>query len=133
DLKNLKQELEVEARLERSIGAGAVRETATADAMARTTFGSAHPTSSAEYLVSEIKRHKRGFFIAAATLTIAVVAVGYFYFAAKSRFAASSEVIDSVAVLPFVNVSGDPNAEYLSDGISDSVINSLSQLPNLKK
>jgi TolB-like protein/Tfp pilus assembly protein PilF len=38
-----------------------------------------------------------------------------------------------VAVLPFVNVNNDPNAEYLSDGVSDSVINSLSQLPNLKR
>jgi TolB-like protein/Tfp pilus assembly protein PilF len=34
--------------------------------------------------------------------------------------------------LPFVNVSGDPNTEYLSDGIAESLINSLSQLPNLK-
>jgi TolB-like protein/Tfp pilus assembly protein PilF len=42
------------------------------------------------------------------------------------------ETIDSVAVLPFVNASGDPNAEYLSDGISESLINSLSQLPHLK-
>jgi serine/threonine protein kinase/Tfp pilus assembly protein PilF len=37
-----------------------------------------------------------------------------------------------LAVLPFVNGSADPNAEYLSDGISESLINSLSQLPNLK-
>ena len=44
----------------------------------------------------------------------------------------SGEAIDSVAVLPFVNESGDPNTEYLSDGISDSIINSLSRLPNLK-
>lgn len=42
------------------------------------------------------------------------------------------ETIDSVAVLPFVNASGDPNAEYLSDGITESLINSLSLLPNLK-
>jgi serine/threonine protein kinase len=37
-----------------------------------------------------------------------------------------------LAVLPFVNGSADPNAEYLSDGITESLINSLSRLPNLK-
>jgi serine/threonine protein kinase len=42
------------------------------------------------------------------------------------------EAINSVAVLPFVNASGDPDAEYLSDGITESLINSLSRLPNLK-
>ena len=47
-------------------------------------------------------------------------------------FASSSRPINSVAILPFVNDSKDPNAEYLSDGITESIINSLSQLPNLK-
>jgi serine/threonine protein kinase/tetratricopeptide (TPR) repeat protein len=41
------------------------------------------------------------------------------------------ETIDSVAVLPFVNASGDPNSEYLSDGITESLINTLSRLPRL--
>jgi TolB-like protein len=40
--------------------------------------------------------------------------------------------INSVAVLPFANASGDPNAEYLSDGITEGVIDKLSGLPNLK-
>jgi TolB-like protein len=40
--------------------------------------------------------------------------------------------IDSLAVLPFANASRDPNAEYLSAGITESVINSLLQLPQLR-
>ena len=40
--------------------------------------------------------------------------------------------IDSVAVLPFENVGGDPDAEYLSDGITESLINRLSRLPHLR-
>ena len=42
-----------------------------------------------------------------------------------------SSRIDSIAVLPFENVTKDSKTEYLSDGITESLINSLSQLPNL--
>jgi TolB-like protein/Tfp pilus assembly protein PilF len=48
------------------------------------------------------------------------------------RFDARGETIDSMAVLPFVNASSNPDTEYLSDGIAESLINSLSQLPRLK-
>ena len=43
-----------------------------------------------------------------------------------------SPAIDSVAILPFVNENADTNAEYLADGIPETIINSLSQLPHLK-
>jgi TolB-like protein/Tfp pilus assembly protein PilF len=38
----------------------------------------------------------------------------------------------SIAVLPFVNMSSDPEQEYFSDGISEEIINMLAQVPNLK-
>jgi serine/threonine-protein kinase len=41
------------------------------------------------------------------------------------------KAIDSIAVLPFANASGEPNAEYLSDAITESLIDSLSQLPRV--
>jgi len=43
----------------------------------------------------------------------------------------SGKQIQSLAVLPFANAGADPNTEYLSEGITESLINSLSQLPNL--
>jgi serine/threonine protein kinase/tetratricopeptide (TPR) repeat protein len=44
----------------------------------------------------------------------------------------SRKAFDSIAVLPFENATGDPNTEYLSDGITESIINSLSHLPKLR-
>ncbi|MEK6303646.1 MAG: protein kinase [Acidobacteriota bacterium] len=49
-----------------------------------------------------------------------------------ARRGRSRKAIDSLAVLPLINASGDPDAEYLSDGITESIINSLSQLPKLR-
>jgi len=42
------------------------------------------------------------------------------------------KAIDSLAVLPFINMSGDPETEYLSDGITESLINSISQLRRIR-
>jgi serine/threonine-protein kinase len=49
-----------------------------------------------------------------------------------ARQRARGTVINSVAVLPLANASADPDTEYLSDGITESLINSLSQLPKLR-
>ena len=54
------------------------------------------------------------------------------FFAYRNYTNTDTGQIDSIAVLPFQNVSGDPNFEYLSDGIAESLINSLTQLQQLK-
>jgi len=63
----------------------------------------------------------------ALALVVALIAVGAFYFGSNGRTR-----INSVAVLPFSNASGDPSMEYLSDGITEGVIDRLSGLPNVK-
>ncbi len=42
------------------------------------------------------------------------------------------KIIDSLAVLPFKNTNGDPEHEYLSDGITESLINIMATLPKLR-
>jgi serine/threonine protein kinase/tetratricopeptide (TPR) repeat protein len=61
----------------------------------------------------------------AALIAVIGIAAATFYFFFREK------PLDSLAVLPFVNVSGDPGIEYLSDGIAESIINSMSQLPKL--
>src|SRR6266850_1321360 len=114
-LKGLKQDLEYAARNE------------TAGELAnRTGKQVKRLTSSSKYLIGGIKQHQKAVALTVAMLIIVLAASAYF------QFARSHQAIDSLAALPFVNVDADPNTEYLSDGITESLINSLSQLPNLK-
>ena len=73
------------------------------------------------------KPKQRGFIVTAIGLLLIVIAVaGYFYFPRNHKTA-----IESIAVMPFVNESGNGDVEYLSDGMTETLINSLSQIPNL--
>ena len=76
---------------------------------------------------AEPKKSKTMLWAIAGIIALALVTGGAFLWRSRS----TSDQITSVAVMPFVNASNDPNSEYLSDGITESLINNLSQLPNL--
>lgn len=61
---------------------------------------------------------------------LAVLLLGAGFFGYR-YFSSNTKQIDSIAVMPFVNASGNADLEYLSDGMTDSLINSLLHLPNL--
>jgi serine/threonine protein kinase/Tfp pilus assembly protein PilF len=62
----------------------------------------------------------------------AAVILALIVYAALHLFPRREEVIDSIAVLPFENVNADPNTDYLCDGITETIINKLSQLSSFK-
>ena len=83
--------------------------------------------SSAEYIVSGIKRHKLAAVIAVVALIIGGVSLAAYLHARNTEVA-----IESIAVLPFENQNRDASVEWLSDGVTESIINNLAQLPNLR-
>ena len=147
DLKDFRHELEISARLERSTAPNRTNEparatdaensalaTATAETAAHgggTAINSGAPTaSSAEYIAGEIRSHKA---LSVAGLLILLLAVsGWWLYSRRSPALDGAQPITSVAVLPFENGSGDPSLDYLSDGISESLIDKLSELSQIK-
>jgi TolB-like protein/Tfp pilus assembly protein PilF len=86
------------------------------------------PTQQPPSTTGALTKSKRSWVIIAGVLLIAAVltVAGYFYLTRKDKAA-----IQSIAVMPFVNESGNADVEYLSDGMTESLISSLSQLPKL--
>ena len=62
---------------------------------------------------------------------IVAMAIALAVYTAYRPLGSSSKTVESIAVMPFVNDSGNAEVEYLSDGMTETLINSLSQIPNL--
>ncbi|HEY6187909.1 MAG TPA: protein kinase [Pyrinomonadaceae bacterium] len=135
DLRGLKRDLEFTTRLERSAdpgfsGSGGTRLSghSTFDPIHHTRTDETQParsTTSTGSVIEKVNRNRTVFVLSLLTLVLAL-GLGVLYFAKRGK------TINSVAILPFVNGSHNPNTEYLSDGLTESIISSLSQLPNLK-
>jgi serine/threonine protein kinase/Tfp pilus assembly protein PilF len=125
DLRTLRRELEFENKLgsldmHRHSSAPGFEQQQTA----QMTF----PLGHRRVLLPRLLRDWRAGILMALVL-VALLAAAAYTIIKSSLFA---DRIDSVAVLPFVNASGNPNSEYLSDGLTDSITDSLSQLPGLQ-
>ncbi|MBA2527039.1 MAG: hypothetical protein H0V18_14850 [Pyrinomonadaceae bacterium] len=96
-------------------------------ATASTTVPAGRRASGSTQDLSKPKTRRVTIIAGAALLAVTLAAYGYYRLAPHG-----GTMVSSVAVLPFQNASGDPNAEYLSDGLAESLINSLSQLQQLK-
>lgn len=83
------------------------------------------------YPITGLKHYKRAAFVGLSVLVILVASIAYFTSGSKA-IDGSSSVIESIAVLPFVNNSDDTDTDYLTDKIAESLINNLSQLPKLR-
>ena len=76
---------------------------------------------------SQSKKGKTLLWAIGGVAAIALLAGAAFFFRGRGN----QDQISSVAVMPFVNATNNPDSDYLSDGITESLINNLSQLPNL--
>ena len=88
---------------------------------------SAHQAAKPQGKVGNRQRAKRLAVVGIIALLLVGGFFGYRYFASNN-----SKQIESIAVMPFVNESGNADVEYLSDGMTETLISSLSQLPNLQ-
>ena len=118
---------DTETRILPQAGAASTEETLSTPT-AQTTVLDGRRASGGTQELSKPKSRKRVVIAVAAIILAALTASAYIYFSRGKSSAANN----SVAVLPFVNAGGDSDLEYLSDGMTESLINSLSQLPNVR-
>ncbi|HKQ73411.1 MAG TPA: protein kinase [Blastocatellia bacterium] len=139
EIKRLKDELEFDARLQGrasgfSDGAAILSMTvgAATNAVSGTTFTTRNlaERSTARFAALRDIRRRHGKRLATVLVALGLAIAGAVF--GRQWFLSPGEAIDSIAVLPFANASDDPQMQYLPDGLTESLIGSLSKLPRLK-
>jgi eukaryotic-like serine/threonine-protein kinase len=121
DLKEVKQELELKNLMERSIVPN--QDANKTQILQATTLDEINQTTTNQTVASNPKTK----YLAAGLLTLLLAVGGFFGY----KYLSPAKQIESIAVMPFVNESKNEDVEYLSDGMTETLINSLSQIPNL--
>src|ERR1700723_1771128 len=103
------------------------RDTVAMSISATTRAAQDRPTTSRSARDGDRSTRGKWILVASAAIVIAALVSAGFYFL-RGR----GNAIDSLAIMPFENVGNDKDSEYLSDGITESLINSASELPHLK-
>jgi len=93
-----------------------------------TTVLSSQPTATTGSIGNSKLRGKKVWIVVLVTAMVAAISAVVVY---SVRSKNTHTIIQSIAVMPFVNASGNSDVEYLSDGMTETLISSLSQLPNL--
>ena len=136
DLRNLKRKLDVNAEIGRGAspefsGISAIQDqkapATRSDPAAASQSLALRTASSVDSIIAGIWQHKIAALIAAALLVVATAALVTYV-----RGRSAGGPIDTIAVLPFENRSADSDTEYISDGLAESLIYRLSQLPNVR-
>ncbi|HZE70490.1 MAG TPA: protein kinase [Pyrinomonadaceae bacterium] len=129
DLQNLQKSLEKEAGA--SISPASLRTSPANGKLTgvQTDTTVTQPRSSAEYLVTEIKRHKLAAAAVIVVLLLAPIAVVFLSHMRKPS--AENRVVKSIAILPFKALNEETNNQYLGLGIADSIIAKTSQINGL--